>query len=119
MSGWQKSQEMQHLFSAPSQEDSHKMRTVSHQFETTVQRSDSVRNLVALAAQIPRVNPPNLTVDNEESEEVDGRGYWSNPEDHMTYLDGMDEDVHSETTSSLNEGQRTTSMVAWSDSEMI
>ncbi len=116
VSGWQKSQDMQHLFSTPSQEDSHKVRTVSHQFDTAVQRSESVCNLVALAAQIPRLNPPDPAGD-EESEDVDGGGYWSNPEDHMTYMD--EEDVHSEPTASPNDGHRTTTMVAWSDSEML
>ncbi len=107
---------MQHLFSTPSDDDFHKKRSVSRQFESNVQRSDSVRNLVALAAQIPRYNYPEL----DESEDVDGAGYWSSPDDHMTYLEGrgMDDSPTNSGTNS-NEIQRTVTVTAWSDSEIM
>ncbi len=112
---------MQHLFSTPSDEDFQKKRSVSRQFDSNVQRSDSVRNLVALTAQIPRYSYPEV----DESEDVDGGGYWSSPEDHVTYLEGrgMDEDSPNtaEPNSSPNEIQRTATatVTAWSDSEIM
>ena len=86
LAGWQKSESMSHLLASPSEERETKKRQ-QHLMEKleglSRQRSNSVRDLVALAAQIPRP-----LVQQQSDEEVDGMaspsGYWSSPEDQVS-----------------------------------
>ena len=75
---------------------------------------------MALAAQIPCYK---FHGEQEDGEEVDGGGYWSSPEDHMRFLGGGADDENSpsqsEPSSSPTQGQRSATMTAWSDSEMM
>ena len=120
---------MQHLFSAPSEEEAHKRRH-SHRMEkfealSKMQRSDSVRSLVALAAQIPRhkyFQSEEDDIDGGVASDLDGgvgSGYWSSPEDHMFMSEqrNRDEDATSEPSASPA-GERLSTVTAWSDSEI-
>ena len=76
---------MAHLFSSPN-EDRETKKHQQHLMEKleglSKQRSNSVRGLVALAAQIPRP-----AVSQPSDDEGDGvgspLGYWSSPEDQV------------------------------------
>ena len=76
---------MCHLLASPDEERERKNRQ-QHLMEKlegfSKQRSNSVRDLVALAAQIPRP-----AVLQQSDDEVDGlaspTGYWSSPEDQV------------------------------------
>lgn len=72
--GWQKDRKMHHLLN----EDCKRQHTLD---KLTKQNSNSVRDLVALAAQIFRPPP--------ESEDPGIQGYWSNPEDQVMYFPPM------------------------------
>lgn len=76
---------MSHLLASPSEErekKKHKQHLMEKLEGFSRQRSNSVRDLVALAAQIPRP-----TVLQQSDDEVDGMGsptgYWSSPEDQV------------------------------------
>lgn len=96
-------------------------------FETLskIQRADSVRSLVALAAQIPRhkyMQSEEDDIDGGVASDLDGgmgSGYWSNPEDHMFMNEQSngDDNIESEPSASLA-GERLTTVTAWSDSEL-
>ena len=76
---------MSHLLASPSEERDTKKRQ-QHLLEKleglSKQRSNSVRDLVALAAQIPRP-----AVNQHSDDEIEGvpspLGYWSSPEDQV------------------------------------
>lgn len=71
MAGWQKSEKMHHLLSHG--EEKRKHQHMLEKFDKlSKQNSNSVRDLVTLAAQIVHPQP-----------EGDLRGYWSNPEDQV------------------------------------
>lgn len=128
MAGWQKNQEMQQLFSNPTEKDHFKKRHLhieKYEKISKVKRSDSVRSLVALAAQISR-----RPFSQGDEEEVDGvvsdpdglmgSGYWSNPEDQLfiTGNSSGDDKLVSDSPSSLEGSQSLTALTAWSDSEL-
>lgn len=65
---------MHHLLSNDGEENGKRQHMLEKFDKLLKQNSNSVRDLVTLAAQIVRPQP----------EEGDLRGYWSNPEDQVT-----------------------------------
>lgn len=66
---------MHHLVSSNGEETKKQQHMLEKFDKLTRQHSNSVRDLVTLAAQIVRPQP-----------EGDLRGYWSNPEDQVIYM---------------------------------
>ncbi len=81
MDGWHHNQKMHHLCSTREDMKRHHQQHMLEKFDKLSQKnSNSIRDLVTLAAQIPHPHQ------DEGEEEVDGilnRGYWSNPEDQV------------------------------------
>lgn len=123
--GWQKSQTMGHLLSGANEEERERKRRqhlLLEQFEQGVAmkgRSSSVRDLVALAAQIPRQKPPRSEEGGEEVDPNDAAnisGYCSNPEGGM--FPGDDEDGEESPCSDSVSPVSVPKYVTWSDSEL-
>ena len=72
---WQKSQKMHHLVTTKTEEDKKHQHKLEKFDKLSKQKSNSVRDLVALAAQICRPPP--------EKEDPGVLGYWSNPEEQV------------------------------------
>ena len=74
VAGWHKKEKMQHLLSVNSAENRDHQHLLEKFDKISKQNSNSVRNLVTLAAQIVQPQPE------------DYFGYWSNPEDQVCYF---------------------------------
>lgn len=100
VASWWKCDKMHHLLGNNS-EEKRKQRHMLEKFDKlSKQNSNSVRDLVTLAAQIVRPQP-----------EEDLRGYWSNPEDQI-YCAAAEENSSCETIKS------SPAMFTLSDSEL-
>lgn len=97
VAGWQKKEKMQHLLSVNSAENRDHQHLLEKFDRISKQNSNSVRNLVTLAAQIVQPQPE------------DYFGYWSNPEDQM---------YCAEDTSSCETIKSSPAMFTLSDSEL-